>query len=226
MARIKHFPSCFSCFTVLIYYYPTLAAKYVLHIQQIVIEHLPFLSAMKKQSAQLLSHVWLFTTPWTLAHQSSLSINNCRSPPKPMSIESVMSSNHLILCRLLFLLPSIFPSIRVFSMSQFFASDDRSVGVLASVLPMNIQDWFPSQLTGLITFLSKGLSRVFSNTTVQKHHFFSAQLSLWSNSHIHTWLMERQWEIRKNASTMEFTVLLNWQIAIYFKFERFLTSEI
>ena len=79
-----------------------------------------------------------------------------------------------------------------FQMSQF-TSDGRSIGAsaLASVLPMNIQDWFPSELTGLISLQSKGLSRVFSNTTVQKHQFFSAQLSLWSKSHTHTWLLEK-----------------------------------
>ena len=79
-----------------------------------------------------------------------------------------------------------------FQISQF-TSDGRSTGAsaLASVLPMNIQDWLPSELTGLISLQSKGLSRVFSNTTVQKHQFFSAQLSLWSKSHTHTWLLEK-----------------------------------
>jgi len=81
-----------------------------------------------------------------------------------------------------------FPASGSFPMSQFFTSGGQSIGVSASasVLPMNIQDWFPLGLTGLISLQSKGLSRVFSNTTVQKHQFFSAQLSLWSNSHIHT----------------------------------------
>ena len=80
-----------------------------------------------------------------------------------------------------------------FQMSQFFASGGQSIGASASalVLPMNIQDWFPLGLTGWISLQSKGLSRVFSNTTVQKHKFFGAQLSLWSNSHIYTWLLER-----------------------------------
>ena len=86
-----------------------------------------------------------------------------------------------------------FPASRSFPMSQFFASGGQSIGVSASasVLPMNIQDWFPSGLTGLISLQSKGLSRSFSNITVQKHQFFNAQLSLWSNSHIHTWLLEK-----------------------------------
>ena len=80
-----------------------------------------------------------------------------------------------------------------FPVSQFFASGDQSIGVSpsASVPPMNIQDWFPLGWTGLISLQSKGLSRVFSNTTVQKHQFFGAQLSLLSNSHIDTWLLEK-----------------------------------
>ena len=103
---------------------------------------------------------------------------------KLMSIEVVMPSNHLILCWPLPLLPSIFPASGCFAVSQLFASGGQSIGasVLASVLPMNIQGWFPLGLTGLITLLSKGLSRVFSHTTVRKHQFFSAQPSLWSNS--------------------------------------------
>ena len=144
-------------------------------------------------SVQSLSRVWLFATPWTTACQASLSITNSRNLPKLMSNELVMPSNHLILCCTLLLLPSIFPSFRVFSNGQFFTSDGQSIGVSvsASVLPMNIQDWFPLGLTCLISFQSKGLSWVFSNTTVQKHQFFCAQPSLWSKSHIHTWLLEK-----------------------------------
>ena len=106
--------------------------------------------------------------------------------------KSVMPSTHLILCPPLLLLPSNFPSIGSFQMSQLFASGGQSIGVSASasVLPMNIQDWFPLGWTGWISLQSSGLSRVFSNTTVQKHQFFCAQLSLQSNSHIHTWLLE------------------------------------
>ena len=81
---------------------------------------------------QSLSRVWLFVTPWTAARQASLSITNSRSSPKPMSIESVMPSNHLILCHPHLLLPSIFSSIRVFQMSQLFASAGQSIGVSAS----------------------------------------------------------------------------------------------
>ena len=86
-----------------------------------------------------------------------------------------------------------FPASGSFPMSQFFTSGGQSIGVSASasVLPMNIQDWFPLGLTGWIFLQSIGLSRVFSNTTVQKHQFFNSKLSLWSNSHIHTWLLEK-----------------------------------
>ena len=109
------------------------------------------------------------------ACQGSLSITNSQSSLKLMFIELVMPSNHLILCRPLLLLPSIFLSIRSFPVSQFFASGGQSIGVSAStsVLPMNIQDWFPLGWTGWISLQSKELSRVFSNTTVQKHQFFS-----------------------------------------------------
>ena len=105
-------------------------------------------------------------------------------PPTPsllklMPIESVMTSSHLILCRPLLLLPPTPPSIRVFPMSQLFAWCGQSIGVSpsASVLPMNTQDWSPLEWTGWTSLQSKGLSRVFSNTTVQKHKFFGAQLS-------------------------------------------------
>ena len=85
-----------------------------------------------------------------------------------------------------------FPASESFPMSWLFASDGQSIGASASVLPVNIQGWFPLGWTSWISLQSKGLSRVFSNTTVQKHQFFSAQLSLWTNSHIHTWLLERK----------------------------------
>ena len=108
-----------------------------------------------------------------------LSITNSRSSPKPISIELVMPSNYLILCCPLLLLPSIFPSIGSFQMNQLFASGGQSIGVSAStsILPINTQDWSPLGWTGWISLQSKGLSRVFSNTTVQKHQF-CAQLSL------------------------------------------------
>ena len=132
-------------------------------------------------SVQSLSQIRLFVTPWTgEACQASLSITNSRSPPKPMSIESVMPSNHLILSCPLLLLPSIFPSIRVLQISPLFTSGGQSTGASASasVLPMNTQDWSPLGWTSWISLQSKGLSRVFYNTTVQKHQFFGAQLSL------------------------------------------------
>ena len=135
----------------------------------------------------------LFATPWIAAHQASLSITNSQSSPKLMSIEAVMPSSHLILCRPLLLLPPIPPSIRAFPVSQLFAWGGQSTGVsaLASFLPKNTQGWSSLTWTGWISLQSKGLSRVFSNTTVQKHQFFGAQLSSQSNSHIHTWLLEK-----------------------------------
>ena len=139
-------------------------------------------------SVQLLSSVWLFATPWTVAHQAFLSITNSWSPPKPVSIVSVMSSNHLILCHPLSSYPQSFPASGSFQMSQLFASGGQSTGVSASisVLPMNTEDWSSLRWTGLISLQSKGLSRAFSNTTVQKHQFLGTQLASQSNSHIHT----------------------------------------
>ena len=111
-----------------------------------------FCMALEKCFSQSLSCVWLFATPWTTAHQASLSITNSWSLLILMSIESVMPSSHLILCNPL-LLPSIFPSIRVFPMSQLFASGGQSIGVSAStsVLPMNIEDWLPLGWTGWVS---------------------------------------------------------------------------
>ena len=130
-------------------------------------------------SVQLLSRVWLFAMPWTAARQTSLSITNSQSLLKLMFIMLVMPSNHLILCHLLLLPPSIVPSLKVFS-NELVASGGQSIGVSASasLLPMTIQGLFPLGLTGLFSLQSKGLSRVFSNTTVQRHQFFSTQQSL------------------------------------------------
>ena len=129
--------------------------------------------------------------PWTAACHASLSITSYWRLLRLMSIELLMPSNHLILCRPLFFLPSVFASIRVFSSELALCIRCQSIGAStsASVLLMNIQDWFPLGWTGWISLQSKGLSRVFSNTTVQKHQFFGVQLSLWSNYHIHTWLL-------------------------------------
>ena len=144
-------------------------------------------------SVQSLSHVRLFVTPWITAHQASLSITNSWSSLKLTSIESVMPSSHLILCRPLLLLPPISPSISVFSNESTLSMRWPKYWsfTLASVLPMNTQDWSPLEWTSWISLQFKGLSRVFSNTTVQKHQFFGAQLSSQSNSHIHTWLLEK-----------------------------------
>ena len=121
-------------------------------------------------SVQLLSCVRLFATPWTAAHQASLSITNSWSLLKFMSIESVVPSNHLILCRPLLLPPPIFPSIRVFSNESVLRIKwPKNWSFSFNISPSNEQDWFPLGW--------KGCSRVFSNTTVQKHQFFGAQPS-------------------------------------------------
>ena len=114
-----------------------------------------------------------FATPWIAASQASLSITNSQSLLKLMPIESVMPSSHFNLCHPLLLLPPIPPSIRVFSNDQLFAWGGQSTGVSASasVLPMNTQDWSPLRWTGWISLQSKGLSRVFSNTTVKNINF-------------------------------------------------------
>ena len=159
-----------------------------------------FLDSFKSQlnnnnqfsSVQSLSHIWLFATPWTAARQDSLSITNSWSLPKRKSIELVMPSISSSVVPFSSHLQS-FPASGSFQMSQIFASRGQRIGVSAStsVLPMNTQDWFPLGWTGWISLQSKGLSRVFSNTIAQKHQFFGAQLSLWSNSHIHTRLLEK-----------------------------------
>ena len=149
-------------------------------------------------SVQSLSRVRLFATPWTAAHQASLLeevgvlhqlleftqthvywVGDAIQPSDPLSSPSPPAFN-------LFQHQGLFKS-------QLFARGGQSIGASASasVLPKNIQDWFPLQLTCLISLQSKGLSRVLSNTTVQKHQFFSSRLSLWSNSHIHMWLLEK-----------------------------------
>ena len=143
--------------------------------------------------ALLSSHsVRLFATPWTAAHQAFLPFTISQSLLKLMSIgqwchPTISSSVGPFSCL------QFFPASKSFLMSQFFASGGQNIGASASasVLPMNIQDCFPLGLTGWISLQSKGLSRVFSTTTVQKHQFFSAQLSLWSNTRIHTWLLEK-----------------------------------
>ena len=144
------------------------------------------------KSVQSLSRVWLSVTPWTAARRASLT--SYWSFLKLMSFESVVPSNHLILCCPLLLLPSIFPSVRVFSTESvllikwpkcwsFSMSPSNEYSGLIFFRKLGLTDW--------ISLQSKGLSRVFSNTTVQKHQFFGAQLSSQSNSHIHIWLLEK-----------------------------------
>ena len=135
------------------------------------------------QSVQLLSCVQLFVTPGTAARQASLSITNSRSSPKPMSIESLVDGCYPTISSSVVLFSSClqsFPASESFPMRPLFTSGGQSIGVSASasILPMNTQDWSPLGWTGWISLQSKGLSRVFSNTTVQKHQFFGAQLSL------------------------------------------------
>ena len=179
-------------------------------------------------------------TPWTATRQASLSFSISQSLLRLMSIESVMPSNHLMLCCPL-LLPSIFPRINVFSSeSALCIRWPKYWSFSFSILSMNIQDWLPLGLSGLISLQSKGLSRVFSNThctcmhicfsrvqlcatpwtaahqaplstgfsrqeywsglpfpsPIRRHQFFSAQHSLWANSQIHTWLLEKPWLYR------------------------------
>ena len=143
-------------------------------------------------SVQSLSCVQLFATPWTeharlpcASPNPGACSNSCPSSQwcHPTISSSVIPFSYL---------PSS-PASRSFPISPFFTSHGQNIGASASalVLPMNIQDWLPLELTDLISLQSKGLSRVFSNTTVQKHQFFGTQPSLWSNSHIHTWLLEK-----------------------------------
>jgi len=148
---------------------------------------------------RLLSCVRLFATPLTAARQASLSFTISRSLLNACLLSRwchpTISSSVVPFSSPL----QSFPASGSFPMSQFFASVGQSIGTSASasVLPMNIQDWFPLGLPSLISLQSKGLSRVFSNTTVQKLQFVSAQPSLWSNSHFHTWLLEkpRLWQM-------------------------------
>ena len=125
--------------------------------------------------------------------QPPLSFTISQSLLKFMSIELVMLSNYLILCHPHLLLTSVFSSFGSFPVSHFFTSAVQSIGASASasVLPMSIQGWLPLALTGLVSLLSKGLSRVFSSTTIRKHQFFSTQPSTWSNCHIHIGLLEK-----------------------------------
>ena len=143
-------------------------------------------------SVQSLSHVRLFATPWIAAHQASLSITisqSSNSRPSSQWCHPAISSSLVPFSSC----PQSLPASEAFPMSQLFAWGGQSIGVsaLASFLPKNTQDWSPLGWTGWISLQSKGLSRVFSNTIVQKHQFLGAQLSSQSNSHIHTWPLEK-----------------------------------
>ena len=144
-------------------------------------------------SVQLLSSVQFFATPKITVCQASLSITNSSSLHKLMSIESVLLFNHLILCHSLLLPPWIFPSIRVFSNGSVLPIRwPKYWSFNFSISPSNeYSELISLGLTGLIFLQSKGLSRVFSNVTVQNYQSFSVQFSFWSNSHIHTWLLEK-----------------------------------
>ena len=140
-------------------------------------------------SVQLLSHIQLFATPWTAAHQASVCFTNSWSLLKLMFIESVMPSNHLIVCHPLLLLPSVFPSIRVFSdESVLHIRWPKYWSFSFNISPPNKH---PGQISFRMDWLDllavQGTLKVFCNTTVQTHQFFGAQLSSRLNSHIHTW---------------------------------------
>ena len=132
-----------------------------------------YFTSLQSSSIQSLSRVLLFATPWTTARQASLSVTNSQSLPKLMSIESVVPSTHLILCRPLLLLPSIFLTSGSFQMSQLFTSDGQRIGVSgsASVLPMNTQDWFPLGWTGWNSLQSQGTLK-----SLLQHHSSKASV--------------------------------------------------
>ena len=144
---------------------------------------------------QSLSHVWLFATPWIAARQASLSFTISWSLLKLMSTESIWKMRSTISSSVDPFSSCLqsFPASGSLPMRQLFASSSQSTGASASAsfLPKKSQGWSLSEWTGWISLQSKGLSRVFSNTTVQTHQFFSAQPSLQSNSHIHTWPQEK-----------------------------------
>ena len=165
-------------------------------------------------SVQFSSMAHLHPTLWDPMNHSTyacLSITICQSSLKLTFIESGMPSSHLILCRSLCLLPPIPPSIEVFS-NESTLHISTGLSALSSFLPKKSQSWSPSEWTGWIFLQSKGLSRVFSNTTVQKHQFFGAQLSSQSNSHIHTWPLGKPWPwldgplLANNVSAFEYAI--------------------
>ena len=144
-------------------------------------------------SVQLLSHVWLFAVPWTTTRQAFLAITTSWSLLKFISFKSLMPSNHLLLYLPILLLPSTFPNINVFSNESAFPTRwPKYWSFSFNNSPSHeYSDWFLLGRTSWISLQPKGLSRVFSNTIIQKHQFFSAQVSLESKSHIHTWLLKK-----------------------------------
>ena len=149
--------------------------------------------ARKLVVVQSLNCIWPFATPWNAADQASLSFTISQSLLKLISIELMMLPNHLILCCPLLLLPSVFPSIRIFSSEwTLHITWPEYWSFSFNISPSNEHPGLISFRMDWLDLLAiQGLSRVFSNTTVQKHQFFSAQRSLWSDSHIHTWLLEK-----------------------------------
>ena len=173
-------------------YIYTLYAHYMHCMHSCIISWLKCMCMYHFSPVQSLSRVWLLATPWTTDARPP-----CPSPtpwvysnscPFSRWCHPTISSSVIPFSSC----PQSFPASGSFPMNQFFIPGDQSIGVSASVsvLPMNIQDWFPLGWTGWISLQSKGLSRVF-NSTVQKHQCFSVQPSLWSNFHIHTWLLEK-----------------------------------
>ena len=147
---------------------------------------------MKFSSVQSFRRVRLFATPWIAAHQASLSFTNSQSLFKLISTESVMPSIHFILCRPLLLLPSVFPSIMVFfSESALHIRWPKDWSFSFTISPSDEYSGLISSRIDCLILLCKGLSGVFSSTTIWKHQFFSAHHSSWSNSHILTWLVEK-----------------------------------
>ena len=139
-----------------------------------------------------------------------------------MSTESVILSNHLMLGSPFSFCFQSFPASGSFQISQLFASGGQSIGASAFILPMNIQGWFPLGLTGLISLQSRELWRVFSSTIIQKHQFFSVPTSLWSNSHIHIWLLEKPYLwLYRHQDTLLFecfqTSCYNYRIQVYMR---------